>query len=87
MNKDETVVRDLPVYQWIKDRRNVLLLGDSLGDVGMIRSFDYDALLKIGFLNENIKDNLEAYRRSYNVVILNDGTMEYVNNLLKEMIS
>ena len=53
MNKNETVLKDYSFFSKIKDRKNVLLLGDSLGDVEMIHGFDYDNLLKIGFLNEN----------------------------------
>ncbi|MBU1349747.1 hypothetical protein KJ978_03455, partial [Patescibacteria group bacterium] len=47
--------------------------------------FDYDNLIKIGFLNENVKENLEEYKKNYDVVILNDGSMEYVNDLLNEI--
>lgn len=46
-NKDETVLKDFPVYEEIKDRKNILLLGDSLGDVGMANGIDYDNILKI----------------------------------------
>ncbi|MBU2415738.1 hypothetical protein KKH86_00740 [Patescibacteria group bacterium] len=69
----------------IKNRKNVLLLGDSFGDTEMINGFDYDNLIKIGFLNENVKENLEEYKKNYDVVILNDGSMEYVNDLLNEI--
>jgi hypothetical protein len=27
-NKDETVVKNFPIYEEIKDRKNILLLGD-----------------------------------------------------------
>ncbi len=86
MNKDETAIQDFPVFNKIRNRKNVLLLGDSLGDIGMIQGFDYENLIKIGFLNENIEESLEHYNQNYNVVILNDSSMDYVNDLLKEMI-
>lgn len=86
MNKDETVIHNFPVFEVIKDRKNVLLLGDSLGDVDMVKGFDYDNLIKIGFLNENIDENLEEYKLNYDVVILNDSSMAYINKLLKEII-
>jgi len=86
MNKDETAVQDFPVFDAIKDRKNVLLLGDSLEDVGMVKGFDYDNLIKIGFLNENVEENLEQYKRNFDVVILNDSSMDYINGLLKEII-
>ncbi|MFA5392156.1 MAG: hypothetical protein WC306_00470 [Candidatus Paceibacterota bacterium] len=87
LNKYETAIQDFPVFELIKDRKNVLLLGDSLNDTGMIGSFDYENLIKIGFLNENIEEELEYYKRNYDVIILKDSSMEYINNLLKDLFS
>ena len=87
MNKDETVLKNFPaIFQEVEDRPNVLLLGDNLGDVGMIDGFDHENLIKIGFLNENVEENLEQYKNNYDIVILNDSSMEHVNDLLKELI-
>lgn len=86
MNKDETAIRDYPIYEVVKNKRNVLLLGDSLGDVGMITGFDHENIIKIGFLNEEIEDNLDQYKENYDVVILNDFAMDYVNQLLKKIL-
>lgn len=86
MNKDETIVKEFPCYKQIKDRENVLLLGDSLGDKGMITGFDYDNLIKIGFVNENVEENLKYYSRAYDILILNDSSMDYVNELLREIV-
>ena len=86
MNKNETFVKNFPVYKTIKNRKNVLLLGDSLHDVEMITGFDYDNLIKIGFLNENIKENLPHYKKVYDVILTNDNSMDFVNNLLKQLL-
>jgi 5'-nucleotidase len=60
-------------------------LRDSLEDIGMITGFNYDNLIKIGFLNEKIEDNLEYYGQNYDAIILNDSSMDFVNKILKEM--
>lgn len=87
MNKDETSVKDFPaVYEAIKNRKNVLLLGDTLGDVGMIKGFDYDNILKVGFLNKNVEEILEPFKKAYDIIILNDSDMFCVNDLLKELV-
>ncbi len=86
MNKDETVIKDFPVFNTVRHRTNVLLLGDSLGDLGMITGFDYDNLLKIGFLNEKVDENIQQYKENFNVVITNDSDMSYVNKILKEVV-
>jgi len=84
-NKDETILKNLDFYPAIKERKNVLLLGDSLGDVGMIEGFDYEYLIKVGFLNSEIEENLESYKEAYDILILNDSSMRYINQLLKEI--
>lgn len=86
LNKDETIVKKFPkVYEKIKDRKNVLLLGNSSGDLQMITGFNYNNLLKIGFLNEDVEKNLENYKSSWDVVITNDSDMNYVNEFIKQL--
>lgn len=87
LNKYETLIKNFPVFQKIKDRQNVLLLGDSLDDVGMVKGFDYKNLLKIGFLNENEEENLEEFKKTFDVVLTGDPGMDFINNLLKEIFT
>ena len=68
-------------------RKNIILLGDSIGDLGMVEGFNYKNIIKIVFLNENIKEKLENQKKVYDVLILNDGSFEYVNKLLKDIIN
>jgi len=82
MNKDEILIKEFPVFGKIKTRKNVLLLGNSLGDPNMIKGFEYDNLLKVGFLNEIEDESLEKFKQLYDIVISNNGTMSYVNNFL-----
>jgi len=86
MNKAEIVLEGHPVYKKVKTRRNVILLGDGLEDPGMIEGFDYDNLIKIGFMNEDPKENLAHYKKAYDVVITGDGNMDFVNDLVKEVL-
>ena len=47
MNKDETILKEISeIYNVIKNRKNVILLGDSVGDLGMVEGFDYENLIK-----------------------------------------
>lgn len=85
MNKDETVLSDFPFFDKIEDRKNVLLLGDSLGDLGMLEGFDYENLIKMGFLNESVEENLEGYKEAFDVLLLNDTNMNFITSLLKNI--
>lgn len=87
-NKDYESVKAHKFFNQIKDRKNVLLLGDSEGDASMIDGFDYENMIKIGFLNE-ISENggsLELFKKNFDVIILNDGPMDFVNILLKGVV-
>jgi len=52
----------------------------------MIEGFDYDEIIKIGFLNEDVDKNLERYKENFDIVIINDSNMGYINELLNKII-
>jgi cytosolic 5'-nucleotidase 3 len=85
-DKDYSAVKDFPFYEDLKNRKNILLLGDIINDTNMVNDFAYDNLIKIGFLNEADDKMLEEYKKVFDVIILNDGTAEYINILLKELV-
>ncbi|MBS3155976.1 hypothetical protein J4413_01960 [Candidatus Woesearchaeota archaeon] len=45
MNKDETILHNLPFFNEIKHRKNIILLGDSLGDPDMVTGFNYENII------------------------------------------
>lgn len=70
LNKDETLLSDFPdVYSKINKRMNVLLLGNSSGDVGMIQGFDYKKLLTIGFVDREDLDKKSKLEKDFKYVI------------------
>ena len=88
-NKDEGILKKFPeVDDMIEDRKNIILLGDSLGDAGMAEGFDFENLIKIGFLNESDSEKFEEllpkYEELYDVIITGDGDMEFLVNLFNE---
>lgn len=85
MNKDQSVAHDFPFFEKIKDRKNVLLLGDSTGDKEMVTGFNFENLLSVGFLNYEVEKNLEKYKSIFDVLVLNDGNFDYVNKILDEI--
>ena len=86
MNKDKTMIQSFPAFEAVKDRPNVILLGDNLGDVGMVEGFPFQNLLKIGFLNEPTPEAAEEYAKHFDVIIPDDGPFDYVNEVLKKVI-
>ncbi|MDD3285087.1 MAG: hypothetical protein PHG95_00375 [Patescibacteria group bacterium] len=71
----------------LKSRDNILLLGDSLGDAAMADGMSAAAVLKIGFLNDKISENISAYRQCYDALILNDGDFSLPLEILRNLLA
>lgn len=84
-NKSEASIKNRSFFPEIVRRKNVLLLGDTLDDLGMLDGANVENALSIGFLNENVEKNIDVYKKAYDVLILNDGNMDFVNQLLNEI--
>lgn len=84
-NKKEVEIKNSSYYNEIKQRKNVILLGDVIADIDMVKGIEYNNIIKIGFLNDKIEDQLEEYSENFDIVILNDGNMDYINKLLKKL--
>jgi len=86
LSKNETIIKNFPeIFEKIKDKKNVILLGDSISDIEMITGFEYDNLIKIGFLSENTEKDMESYKEFFDVVITNESSMKFLNNLLNSL--
>lgn len=74
---------DHPVYKRLQHRENLILIGDSLGDINMSVGLPHNpnTLIKIGFLNDR-PERLPEYLKAFDVVILGDPSLEFINNLM-----
>jgi len=86
-NKDETILKEIPeIYQTIHKRKNVVLLGDSIGDIGMIEGFEYRNFLKIGLFNEGDDTLRHEYEKNFDIVLEGDGDFHEVHILTQEIL-
>ncbi|ONI21573.1 hypothetical protein PRUPE_2G073700 [Prunus persica] len=69
----------------VKTRRNVLLLGDHIGDLGMSDGLNYENRISVGFLNDNVENSLDSYRKTFDIVYLNDAPMWGVVKLVSQL--
>jgi len=51
----------------------------------MIEGFDYDNLITIGFLNENMEERLEMFKEKFDIVLINDESFDFINELIKDL--
>lgn len=86
-NKNEGVLLDTDYEKMIENRQNVILLGDSVGDVDMAAGIpNLQNILKIGFLNEHPEELLARYMDIYDIVLVNDSTFEVPNGIIRSII-
>lgn len=86
LNKHEVEIKKFPIFNELNKRKNIILLGDGIDDLGMVEGFSYKNIIKIGFLNENQEENLEVFKKNFDVVIINDAGMDFVNEILEKIV-
>ncbi|XP_029429612.1 uncharacterized protein LOC115074368 isoform X3 [Rhinatrema bivittatum] len=83
-NKNSSVLKDTEYFQQLSNRTNVILLGDTLGDLTMADGVSkVDSILKIGFLNDKADGHHEAYVEAYDIVLESEETLDVVNGILQ----
>lgn len=84
-NKSEFQLETSPYHDLIEERTNVILMGDSLGDLQMSQGVKHDLCFNIGFLNHDIKALESGYVNAFDLVIEGDANMNPVIELLKSI--
>nr|XP_045585014.1 cytosolic 5'-nucleotidase 3-like isoform X2 [Procambarus clarkii] len=76
-NKNENAIHSSDYFEKLEGRNNVILMGDSLGDIKMAMGVPQPSnVLKIGFLNDKVEERLEAYMNNFDIVLIDDQTMD-----------
>jgi len=81
----------LPDMENYINRRNVIVIGDSFGDVHMADGYNCDNCLRVGFLNNPDPLSLAKYMDVYDVVLTGDpdlkldASFDYVNQILQSL--
>ena len=71
------------INEVIKDRDKVILFGDTSADPKMSGDIPNEKVLKIGFLAENIDNNLEVYKEVYDVVAVGQTSLDDVAEVVR----
>lgn len=87
-NKNESACGDPEYYKLLQGRNNVMLMGDSIGDLQMADGVEKDSnVLKIGFLNNpaTAEKRLPSFLEGYDIVLYDDQTMDVPIHILKQV--
>ncbi|XP_068585344.1 7-methylguanosine phosphate-specific 5'-nucleotidase-like [Cebidichthys violaceus] len=83
-NKRDGALSHAAGLRALQGRPNVLLLGDSLGDLTMADGVsEHQNILTIGFLNDQVEERKESYVDSFDIVLVRDETMDVANAVLR----
>lgn len=85
-NKNEHALEQ-DYFKVIEGRRHVLLMGDTTGDANMVDGMDDTvAVLKIGFLYDKAEENLHNYMNEFDIVLVDDQTMQVATEILSTIL-
>jgi HAD superfamily hydrolase (TIGR01544 family) len=82
LNKDQSHVIGTLFEGTVENRPNVILLTDQISDKSMIEGIPVRTVLTVGFLN-GIEKNRPDFEKEFDVVILEDTGMEFVQSILQ----
>uniref|UniRef100_A0A5F8GIX1 5'-nucleotidase n=2 Tax=Monodelphis domestica TaxID=13616 RepID=A0A5F8GIX1_MONDO len=86
-NKHDGALKNTQYFKQLKDNSNILLLGDSQGDLRMADGVaNVDNILKIGYLNDRVDELLENYMDSYDIVLVKEESLELANSILQKIL-
>ncbi|KAJ1552683.1 hypothetical protein HK096_010816 [Nowakowskiella sp. JEL0078] len=85
-NKNEASIQGTNHVDSVKHRKCVILLGDSTGDLKMSHGFEKEMELTIGFLSHDVEQKIEIYKNAFDVVLLNDTSFDFVNQLISAVL-
>ena len=83
LNKNEAAA--LLTHPSLKEREMIILLGDSMGDLGMSKGLSPKEIITIGFCNYEEEKLLEVFKKEWDVVITGDPGLEWVMELFSHI--
>lgn len=86
-NKNESALENSTYFERVASRKNVILLGDSMGDLRMADGLkDIDTCLRIGYLNAKVDEWLDEYKDKWDIVLVEDSTLGVAQTVLSSVL-
>ena len=86
LNKNEWVFSKFPeLREKLEKRKNVILIGDGLGDAEMAQGSNHETLLKIWILTLETPELLKAYEEAFDLVLIGDDDFDEIKALIDEL--
>ena len=82
LNKNIDILGDLKVKEKIKTKEYRIVIGDLVEDIKMMGKYPEDKSLKIGFLNKNVTENLEVYKKNFDIILTEGNSFYDIENYI-----
>lgn len=87
-NNKKEMTRDLEFFNKNKERTGVIVMGDLPEDANVASSpKNSEVTLTVGFLNEKVDERLNNYMDAFDIVIVDDHSIQLVDLLLMPILS
>ena len=73
LNKNIDKLSDYRLKEKIEEKEYRVVIGDLVEDIYMMGKYPERNSLKIGFLNKNVEENLEVYKRNFDIVLTEEN--------------
>ena len=73
LNKNIDKINQKEIIDMIKNKEYRIVIGDLIEDIKMAGNYPDDKLIKIGFLNQNVNENLEKYKEKFDIVLTKES--------------
>lgn len=84
-NKSEFQLDTTPYYATIQHRPNVILVGDSLGDLQMSQGVKHDLCLNVGLCNHDFDVLEPRYTDAFDIVIMRDANLDPLIDIVESL--
>ena len=84
LNKYEIILREFPFFDQLKNRTNVILLGDQIDDLGMIEGFDCENLLTVAFSHK--EEDEQKFAQKFDIVFGGNDNFNFINDTIKKIL-
>ncbi|MBR3697343.1 MAG: haloacid dehalogenase-like hydrolase [Clostridia bacterium] len=82
LNKNLQVWDEIIINK-IKEKKYAVLIGDLISDINMLPDMINKTKIKIGFLDNNIKENIKLYNKIFDIVLTDNTSFDEVGKILK----
>lgn len=73
LNKNIDEINQEEIIDVIKSKEYRVVIGDLIEDIKMAGDYPEDKLIKIGFLNQNVKENLKKYKEKFDIILTKES--------------